>query len=83
MSALRSLRVPIGHEVQARARAGARHTLGLWRPSVCRPARPFARLRYQPEGSGPREIAVWLPGPHPEAAAWWEDLGLWVVVRAA
>jgi hypothetical protein len=82
MSALRSLRVPIGHEAQARARA--RHTLGIWRPSVCQPARPFARIRYQREAGGePLEIVTWLPGPHPEAAAWWEDLGLWVLVQAA
>jgi hypothetical protein len=84
MSALRSLRVPIGHEAQVRARAGAQHRLGVWRPPVCRPARPFARIRYQRETGGePVEIVTWLPGPHPEDAAWWEDLGLWVLVHAA
>jgi hypothetical protein len=41
---------------------------------------PFARLRYQRAGSSPLEVIVWLPGPHPEDAAWWEDLGLWIVV---
>ena len=82
MYALGSLRAPISHEAQVRARA--RHTLGLWRPAVCRPVRPFARIRYQREGGGePVEIVTWLPGPHPENAAWWEDLGLWVVIRAA
>ena len=73
------LSIPIGHD--AYARAGARHTLGIWRPSVCPPMAPFARMLYQPEGAEPLEIVVWLPGPHPEAAAWWQDLGLWVVVE--
>lgn len=76
-----ALTIAIGRDAQVRARA--RHRLGVWRPPVCQPVQPFARLRYQSEGSGPREIAVWLPGPHPEDAAWWEDLGLWVVVQAA
>ncbi|MGZ3353269.1 MAG: hypothetical protein ACXVBB_04990 [Isosphaeraceae bacterium] len=75
------LSIPIGHD--AYARAGARHTLGIWRPSVCPPMQPFARLRYQPEGGEPLEIVVWLPGPHPETAAWWQDLGLWIVVQTA
>ena len=73
--------IPIGHDAQVRSRA--RHRLGIWRPSLAQPVQPFARLRYQPEGDGPREIAVWLPGPHPDDAAWWEDLGLWIVDRAA
>ena len=63
MSARRNLYIPIGHD--AHARAGARHRLGIWRPSLAEPAQPFARLRYQPEEGGPREIIVWLPGPHP------------------
>ena len=82
MSALRSLRVPIGHEAQVRARA--QHRLGVWRPPVCQPVQPFARICYQRESGGePVEIVTWLPGPHPEDAAWWEDLGLWVLVLAA
>jgi hypothetical protein len=84
MSALsrRELTIPIGHD--AHVRAVARHTLGIWRPSVAQPVQPFARLRYQREGGGePVEIVTWLPGPHPDDAAWWEDLGLWVVVQAA
>ena len=80
MSARRNLYIPIGHD--AHARAGARHRLGIWRPSLAQPTQPFARLRYEPEGSDPLEIVVYLPGPHPEAAAWWEDLGLWVVLQA-
>ena len=75
-----ALTIPIGRDAQVCA---ARHTLGIWRPPVCQPVQPFARLRYQSEGSGPREIVAWLPGPHPEDATWWEDLGLWVVVDAA
>lgn len=75
----REFYIPIGHD--AHARAGARHTLGIWRPSVCQPMQPFARLRYQREGGDPLEVVVWLPGPHPEDAAWWEDLGLWVIVE--
>jgi len=76
-----TLSIPIGHD--ARVRARTRHRLGLWRPAVCRPAAPFARLRYQREGGEPVEVVAWLPGPHPEDAAWWKDLGLWVVVQAA
>ena len=76
-----ALTIAIGRDAQVRAHA--RHRLGVWRPSVCRPARPFARLRYQSEGGDPCEVVVYLPGPHPEDAAWWEDLGLWIVVHAA
>jgi len=77
---LMNLAIPIGQD--AYARAGSRHTLGIWRPAVCEPVKPFARLRYQREGGEPLEILVWLPGPYPLDAAWWEDLGLWVAVRA-
>lgn len=79
MSARRELSIPIGHD--AHSRVGARHRLGIWRPSVCEPMTPFARLRYQPDGADPLELVVYLPGPHPQAAAWWEELGLWVVVQ--
>jgi hypothetical protein len=73
--------VPIGHDAHGRARA--QHRLGLWRPSVCRPVVPFSRFRYHRDDGEPMEIVVWLPGPHPEDAAWWEDLSVWVAVRAA
>jgi len=75
-----ALTIPIGDESRLRA---SRHRLGLWRPAVCRPAAPFARLRYQREGGEPVEMVAWLPGPHPEDAAWWDILGLWVVIQAA
>jgi len=78
--ALRDLAIPIRQD--AYARAGSRHTLGVWRTPVCQPVKPFARLRYQRDGGDPLEILVWLPGPHPVDAAWWQDLGLWVAVRA-
>jgi len=73
-----ALSIPIGHDAHARASG----RLGLWRPSPCKPVQPFSRLRYQRADGEPMEILVWLPGPHPEDAAWWEDLSVWVVVRS-
>lgn len=75
-----SVQVPIGREARSRA-----PQLGIFRPAGSEPGPappPFSRQLLRLDGV-PHELAVWLPGPHPASAHWWEDLSVWYDLRPA
>ncbi|MGO8671288.1 MAG: hypothetical protein ACLQVD_08010 [Capsulimonadaceae bacterium] len=66
--------------------ARRRHRACISWPPRCDPRppddglQPFTNRRLKINGM-PHEIALWIPGPHPPEAQWWEEISMWWVLR--
>jgi len=60
-----------------------RHRDCLSWPPRCDPGPPadyFTRRLLRIDGV-PHELVLWIPGPHPPEAKWWEEISMWWVLR--